>query len=336
MDIGLSLKHKIDTKTKPMGSLGYLENIAFKIGRIQNTLSPKLCKPAIVVFAADHGLTQEGISAYPAEVTHQMVLNFLNNGAAINVFCRQHGIQLTIVDAGVNFDFAPHPNLHIQKIRKGSRNMLHEPALSMDEFLFSMNSGMEVVNDIFREGSNVIGFGEMGIGNTSAASLIMSKLYELPIADCIGRGTGVNDEQLARKIRILQQVHTQYPAVTNPFEIAKTFGGLEIAQMIGAMKAAFAHNMLILIDGFIATAAVAVLAKDHAAILENCIFCHTSDETAHRALLQLLNQKAVLDLNMRVGEGTGCAVAYPIIKSAVHFLNEMASFEQAQVTNKFE
>jgi nicotinate-nucleotide--dimethylbenzimidazole phosphoribosyltransferase len=334
VDLNALLQHKIDSKTKPLGALGQLELLALKIGRIQNTLSPQLINPAIIVFAADHGLTDEGISAYPAEVTHQMVLNFLNNGAAINVFCKQHDIRLRIVDAGVNFDFEPHPHLCIQKIRKGSRNMMYEPALSPDEFQFSMNRGMEIIDRNLKEGTNIMGFGEMGIGNTSAASLIMSNLFNIPIKQCVGRGTGVNDSQLKQKTQILERVCEKHPNINEPFEIARTFGGLEIVQMIGAMKASFSHNMIILIDGFIATAAIAVLAKENESILDNCIFCHSSDETAHARLLELLNQKAILDLNMRVGEGTGCAVAYPIIKSAVHFLNEMASFQEAQVTNK--
>lgn len=334
MNINTLLKDKIDHKTKPLGALGFLEDIALKIGRIQNTLCPQLSAPAIIVFAADHGLAAEGISAYPAEVTHQMVLNFLNDGAAINVFCRQHGIQLFIVDAGVNFDFEPHARLQTRKSRKGSRNMLHEPALSQEEFKFSMERGEESVEPVFRSGTNVIGFGEMGIGNTSAASLIMSALFQIPIASCVGRGTGVNDDQFLQKLTVLERVIEKHPGLSDPLEVARTFGGLEIVQMMGAMKAAFSHNMLILIDGFIASAAIAVLAKDDETILENCIFCHTSDEAAHQHLLQLLNQRAVISLNMRVGEGTGCAVAYPLIQSAVNFLNEMASFEDAHISNK--
>ncbi|RRJ91339.1 nicotinate-nucleotide--dimethylbenzimidazole phosphoribosyltransferase [Flavobacterium macacae] len=334
MNLKSELQKKIDMKTKPLGSLGFLEDIAFKIGKIQNTLSPQLVNPAMVVFAADHGLTKEGISAYPQEVTHQMVLNFLNNGAAINVFCRQHGIELKIVDAGVNFDFETHPKLYIRKPRNGSRNMLQEPAMTSKEFEFSLQSGKQIVNELFAENCNIIGFGEMGIGNTSAASLLLSKLYSIPIEQCAGRGTGVNEEQLQQKIKVLKQVSEKYSANDDALEMARIFGGLEIAQMIGAMEAAFKNNMIILIDGFIASAAIAVLAKKEASILENCIFCHISDEQAHQLLLQQLGQRALLNMNMRVGEGTGCAVAYPIIKSAVNFLNEMASFEQANVSNK--
>ena len=334
MDIKVALKHKIDHKTKPYGALGFLEDLALKIGAIQNTLTPQLINPAMVVFAADHGLAKEGVSAYPPEVTHQMVINFLNEGAAINVFCKQHHIQLKIVDAGVDFDFEPHANLHIEKPRNGSRNMLYEAALTPQEFVFSLHSGKQLVDRLFAGGCNIIGFGEMGIGNTSAASLLMAKLYQLPVEECIGRGTGVNDQQLQQKIKILKQVCEKHPGITEPFEIARTFGGLEISQMIGAMKAAFENNMIIMIDGFIATSALAVMAMKNINILENCIFCHVSDEKSHQRLLDLLKQRALLNLNMRVGEGIGCAIAYPIIESAVKFLNEMASFEQANVTNK--
>lgn len=334
MNLSSQLQQKIDLKTKPLGALGFLEQVAYKIGMIQQTLSPKLLKPTLIVFAADHGLARHGISAYPQEVTHQMVLNFLNDGAAINVFCNQNNIELKIVDAGVNFDFEPNNRLLIQKIRLGSRNTLEESAMTIDEFNFCLNAGKQTVDNIAASGCNIIGFGEMGIGNTSAASLMMSQLFNLDIIDCVGRGTGVDDEHLQYKINTLEKVIQKHSNIHHPFEIARTFGGLEITQMIGAMQSAFQHNMTIMIDGFIATAAIAVLSKSHPKILNHCIFCHVSDEKAHQLLLEKLEQRAVLNLNMRVGEGTGCAIAYPIIQSAVNFLNQMASFEQANVSNK--
>jgi nicotinate-nucleotide--dimethylbenzimidazole phosphoribosyltransferase len=217
-----------------------------------------------------------------------------------------------------------------------SRIHTYEPALSPEEFEFSLQSGKEIVDIISAGGCNIIGFGEMGIGNTSSASLIMSKLFKVPIQACIGRGTGVNDNQLAHKLAITTRVYHQYTTVSDPYDIARTFGGLEIAQMIGAMKAAFEHNMILLIDGFIATVALSVLVKCQKSILQNCIFCHVSNENAHQYLLQLLDQRPILNLGMRVGEGTGCAVAFPIIQSAVHFLNDMASFQDAQLSNKLK
>lgn len=328
------LQHKIDFKTKPLGALGYLEEVAHKIGLIQGTSSPKLINPHMVVFAADHGIATAGVSAYPQEVTYQMVMNFLGGGAAINVFCRQNNIKIKIVDAGVNFDFPSGLDLIDKKVRKSSRNILDEPAMTIEEYQLALQNGKSVISEIAGIGCNVIGFGEMGIGNTSASSLMMSQLFNLPIADCVGRGTGLNDEQLQNKITILSQAILKYSNINAVDEIIQTFGGLEIAQMIGAMEEAYAQNMLILIDGFIATVAISALSKKNPEILHNCIFCHVSDENAHLMLLNLLGQKELLNLNLRVGEGTGCALAYPIIQSAVNFLNEMSSFEDAQISNK--
>lgn len=328
------LQHKIDFKTKPLGALGHLEHLAHKIGMVQNTTSPQLCNPHMVVFAADHGIAIAGVSAYPQEVTYQMVMNFLGGGAAINVFSRQQGINIKIVDAGVNFDFPEGLKLIDKKVRKSSRNMLEEPAMTSEEYQQALDNGRSVVTEIAETGCNIIGFGEMGIGNTSASSLMMSKLFNLPIISCIGRGTGLNDDQLQNKINILSVAIEKYPNVTTPDEVAQTFGGLEIAQMIGAMEEAYRKNMLIMVDGFIATVAMATAWKKNPEILKNSIFCHVSDENAHLQLLELLGQKALLNLNLRLGEGTGCALAYPIIQSAVNFLNEMSSFEDAQVSNK--
>lgn len=328
------LQHKIDFKTKPLGALGHLEHLAHKIGMVQNTTSPQLCNPHMVVFAADHGIATAGVSAYPQEVTYQMVMNFLGGGAAINVFCKQQGINIKIVDAGVNFDFPEGLKLIDKKVRKSSRNMLEEPAMTSEEYQQALDNGRSVVAEIAETGCNIIGFGEMGIGNTSASSLMMSKLFNLPIISCIGRGTGLNDDQLQNKINILSAAIEKYPNVTAPDEVAQTFGGLEIAQMIGAMEEAYGQNMLIMVDGFIATVAMATAWKKNPEILKNSIFCHVSDENAHLQLLELLGQKALLNLNLRLGEGTGCALAYPIIQSAVNFLNEMSSFEDAQVSNK--
>ncbi|WES97755.1 nicotinate-nucleotide--dimethylbenzimidazole phosphoribosyltransferase [Chryseobacterium arthrosphaerae] len=328
------LQHKIDFKTKPLGALGHLEHLAHKIGMVQNTTSPQLSHPHMVVFAADHGIAAAGVSAYPQEVTYQMVMNFLGGGAAINVFCRQHGIDIKIVDAGVNFDFPEGLNLIGKKVRKSSRNIIEEPAMTPEEYQQALANGRSVVAGIAETGCNIIGFGEMGIGNTSASSLMMSKLFDIPVVSCIGRGTGLNDDQLQNKIRILSSAIEKYPEVAAVDEIAQTFGGLEIVQMMGAMDEAFRQNMLIMVDGFIATVAVAAVWKKIPEILDHCIFCHVSEESAHLRLLELLGQKALLNLNLRLGEGTGCALAYPLIQSAVGFLNEMSSFEDAQVSNK--
>jgi len=328
------LQHKINSKTKPLGALGILEELALKIGAIQQSLSPTLKQPTIVVFAGDHGIATKGVSAYPQSVTYQMVLNFLNEGAAINVFCKQHNIALKIVDAGVNFDFPKNPTLISAKGGHGTKNVLEEKAMTTSEFQDCFNHGRKIVVDLAASGSNVIGFGEMGIGNTSASALIMSRICELPIEKCVGRGTGVNDEQLQQKIKLLKEAQAKHADVKDPKAVLQTFGGFEIAQMCGAMLAAYEHKMLILVDGFIATNAFLVAKKINPKLQDNAVFCHLSDEYGHQNLLNYLEAKPLLQLKMRLGEGTGCAVAYPLLKSAVIFLNEMASFESAGVENK--
>ncbi len=334
MSIKNQLQNKIDFKTKPLGALGILEKLALQIGEIQDTLSPELTNPTIVVFAGDHGIAKEGVSAYPQEVTYQMVLNFLQGGAAINVFSNQNNINLIVVDAGVNFDFEPSNYLINTKIANGTKSFLREKAMTETQLQQCFDNGKQIVNKIFESNCNVIGFGEMGIGNTSSASMLMSYLCNLPIEKCVGRGTGLNDVQLKNKIAVLQQAKEFHGEINNPREVLQTFGGFEIAQMCGAMLAAFEKNMLILVDGFIASNAFLVAQKIQPLINKNAIFCHLSDEFGHHNLLNYVGVEPLLKLKMRLGEGTGCAMAYPIIKSAVSFLNSMASFESAAVTNK--
>lgn len=326
------LQNKIDQKTKPLGALGDLEKIAFQIGSIQQTLEPILQKPTIIVFAADHGLAQDGVSAYPSEVTQQMVLNFLQGGAAINIFCNQHKIDLKIVDAGVNFDFKEHPKLINQKAGYGTQSSLKTAAMSNEQLNFCIEAGKKQVDLVAQKNSTIIGFGEMGIGNTAAASLLMSRLLNLPIAACVGRGTGVNDTQLQHKTEILKQVLLQHPNITDPLDVLQYFGGFEIAQICGAILQAHQHNMIILVDGFIASCAFLVAYSLEPQIIKNAIFCHQSDEKGHQLLLEHLGVEAILKLKLRLGEGTGCALAYPLVQSAVAFLNSMASFESAKIS----
>lgn len=329
-----ALQHKIDTKTKPLGALGQLEQLAHQIGAIQQTLSPQLTAPTVVVFAGDHGIAKHGVSAYPQEVTFQMVANFLAGGAAINVFAQQHQINLKVVDAGVNFDFDNAPNLIHAKIAPSTQSFLHQKAMTKAQVQACLEKGAEIVTGIHKTGCNIIGFGEMGIGNTSAASLLMSTLCEFSLEDCVGRGTGVNDEQLQNKLNILNEAQQFHGKLDSTLEVLQTFGGFEIAQMAGAMLEAYRKNMIILVDGFIATSAFLVAYKMDTKILKNAIFCHQSDESGHKKLLGYLNAQPILKLNLRLGEGTGCALAFPIIQSAVAFLNQMASFESAGVSNK--
>ncbi|MCF0063323.1 nicotinate-nucleotide--dimethylbenzimidazole phosphoribosyltransferase [Dyadobacter chenwenxiniae] len=329
------IQHKIDFKTKPTGALGMLEKLAFQIAQIQQTLTPELKKPHIIVFAASHGIAAHAVSAYPAEVTAQMVLNFLNGGAAINVFTRQHGIALLVVDAGVNYDFGKNEKLIDAKVGFGTNNILTSPAMSAIECDACLQRGREIVGDVRATGCNVIGFGEMGIGNTSSAALMMSKLLDLPLEDCVGKGTGLSDEQMSAKLAILHQAMQNHADLdNNPLRVLQTFGGFEIAMMCGAMLEAADRGMVVLVDGFIASVAYLTAFRMHAKISQHAVFCHESSEKGHEILLRSLNATPILRLGMRLGEGTGCAVAYPVLQSAVAFLNEMASFESAGVSNK--
>jgi nicotinate-nucleotide--dimethylbenzimidazole phosphoribosyltransferase len=329
------IKQKIDLKTKPLGSLGHLEELATQICLVQNTLTPQLINPNLIVFAADHGIAKDGVSAFPAEVTPQMVLNFLQGGAAINVFCKQHNIELKIVDAGVNFDFAEHKSEIINaKIAKGTKSFLSENAITENELTHCFEKATEIIAQIDSSNCNVIAFGEMGIGNTSSASMLMSALCNISIEECVGRGTGLDDKGLEKKIKILKQAQLNHLKPNSAQEALQYFGGFEIAQMCGAMLAAFDKNMLILVDGFIATSAFLCAYQINPEINRNAIFCHQSNEQAHKKMLDFLNVKPILNLGLRLGEGTGCALAFPIIQSAVNFVNEMASFESANISNK--
>lgn len=334
MNLREQIQHKIDNKTKPQGSLGRLEELALKIGEIQNTQSPEIKNPAMLVFAADHGLADEGVSPFPKEVTAQMVLNFLNGGAAINVFCRQNGIDLKVIDAGVDFDFPESESLVNAKIRKGTTNMLHGVAMSREECEEALNKGREQIDTAHANGTNIIGFGEMGIGNTSPASLLMHKFCNIPIEDCVGMGAGLNSDGVTRKLEILKKVTEQHGSVSGAKNILATFGGFEIAMMAGAVLRAAELGMIILVDGFIATSALLAAYHINNNVLKNSIFCHQSKEPGHKLVLEYLKAEPLLDLNLRLGEGTGAAIALPIVQAAVNFLNEMASFEDAGVSNR--
>jgi nicotinate-nucleotide--dimethylbenzimidazole phosphoribosyltransferase len=328
------IQQKIDNKTKPTGSLGILETLAKQIGTVFQTLEPKITKPHVAVFAADHGIANHGVSAYPQDVTRQMVTNFLEGGAAINVFCKQNNIELIIVDAGVNYDFTTNANLVSAKIGMGTQSFLHTSAMSKTELNLCFEKGKAIINSIFETGCNCIGFGEMGIGNTSTASVLMSILLEIPIEDCVGKGTGVQKEKLLDKQNILKKALENYNGIDDLESKLAYFGGFEIMQMAGGMLQAKENNMLILVDGFICSVAFLIAYKMNSTIKENALFCHSSAEQGHQKILDYLNVRSLLQLDLRLGEGTGCAVALPIIQSAVSFLNEMASFESAGISNK--
>ncbi len=330
-----ALLQKIDHKTKPIGALGKLEVLALQIGLIQNTLTPQLSKPTMLVFAADHGIATSGVSSYPQAVTAQMVLNFLRGGAAINVFAKQNNMQMRVVDAGVNHQFEPHPNLINIKIAMGTANFLHEPAMTKMQCEQALTRGAELVKHEIDTGCNVLGFGEMGIANTSSASCLMSVLCNVPIGQCVGRGTGLDDAGLAKKTEILEKAIQHHSlSKQDVLRVLAVFGGFEIAMMAGAMLGAAEQKTVLLIDGFIATSALLVASKLQPNILQYCIFAHCSGEAGHKKLLDYLGAKPLLDLGMRLGEGTGAALAYPMVQAAVNFLNEMASFESAGVSEK--
>ncbi len=326
------IKAKIDNKTKPLGALGRLEDIGAKICKIQNTISPELKKPHILVFAGDHGIAHEDVCAYPQEVTFQMVMNFLNGGAGINIFAKQNGIDLKIIDAGVNYDFKGIAGLEDCKVDFATKSFLHSKAMTKEQFEAAIELGKKLVDQVYNTGCNIIGFGEMGISNTSSAAVLMHKFTGLPIEECTGRGAGLDDEGLNRKIEVLKQAIAKHDINDNPSDILLTFGGFEIVMMVGAILRSVEHKMICLIDGFIATAAFLAATKINNKVNNYALFCHQSDESGHERMLNYLKAESILDLRMRLGEGTGCAIAYPIIKSAVNFINEMASFESAGVS----
>lgn len=333
--LATELQAKIDAKTKPLGALGQLEALALQIGLIQQTLAPQLRNPHILVCAGDHGAARAGLSAYPQDVTWQMVENFLAGGAAINVLARQAGVQLVVADAGVNHDFGPRDQLRDAKVAYGTRSYLDEAAMSLDECQAALNHGASVVAQLHDAGCNVIGFGEMGIGNTASASLLTHCLTDLPLAQCVGRGTGLDDAGLARKQAFLAQALGAWATRTdNPLEILARFGGFEIAMLAGAMLEGAKRRMVLLIDGFIVTAALLVAVRMTPAVRECCVFSHCSDEAGHVLQLDYLQARPLLQLGLRLGEGTGAALAYPLVSAACAFLQDMASFASAGVSQQ--
>ncbi len=334
--IAFAIRHAIDFKTKPVGALGMLEEVAQQVALIQQTLRPELRRPHILVFAADHGITAEGVSPFPAEVTQQMVRNFAAGGAAINVFCRVAGIALHVIDAGTQGSFADLPIVIDRKIAPGTRNFRHEPAMSAAQCAAALQAGAAQVDAVAATGCNVLGFGEMGIGNTSAAAVLLHKLTGRPLAECVGRGTGLDDVGLAHKLAVLTAAVAAYPATaaSDPLAVLATFGGFELAQICGAALRAAELKMVILVDGFIASAAVLVACRLAPAVRAYCVFCHQSAEAGHLHLLTEVDAKPLLGLGLRLGEGTGCALAYPLVQAAVAFLCDMASFESAGVSEK--
>jgi nicotinate-nucleotide--dimethylbenzimidazole phosphoribosyltransferase len=325
---------RLDTLTKPLGALGRLEPLAAKICAAQGTLTPSVDHPVAVVFAADHGVADRGVSAYPRAVTEQMVKNFLGGGAAINVLARLQGMELWIVDAGVDGECGPHPRLISAKVRRGTRDFVAEAAMSASECNEALERGRKVIHEVAPSGGNTVVLGEMGIGNTASAAMLMHGLSGLPLADCIGRGTGLDDAGLERKRSWLAAARRRRSPPEDPVELLAEFGGYEIAMLAGAMLGAAERRQLIIVDGFTVTVAAALAARIAPGLFDYCLFGHCSEEHAHRALLDHLRVRPLLDLDMRLGEGSGAAVALSVVRAALALFKEMATFEGAGVSEK--
>ena len=285
----------------------------------------------MVVFAADHGIAADGVSAFPQAVTVQMVANMLAGGAAINVLARQHGFALHVVDAGVAVDLDEHPQLINRKMGYGTKNICKAPAMSEQQLHASLQAGADIVKTL---PGNVIAFGEMGIANTSSAALLLHQLAKTPLKDATGRGTGLTDPQLMHKRKVLMLAVLRHPDAIAPLQALAALGGFEIAMMTGAMLQAASQRRVILVDGFIAGAAALVAQALVPQVQHYMVFCHRSAERGHRLLLDHLKARALLDLDMRLGEGTGALLAWPLVQSAARLMNEMASFASAGISAK--
>jgi nicotinate-nucleotide--dimethylbenzimidazole phosphoribosyltransferase len=331
------LQHKLDNKTKPLGSLGRIEALALQIGLILGTEEPRLVDPQLVVFAGDHGLAARGVSAYPSDVTWQMVENFLAGGAAVSVLARQHGLSLTVVDCGVRHDFAPRERLVVRKVAPGTADSSAGPAMTAAQCEQAIANGKDTVRAL---PGNALLLGEMGIGNTSAASLLLARLASQDIAECVGAGTGLDEAGQARKRAVLAEVLAFHQNVTQPLDVLAAFGGFEIATMVGAVLEAAEQRRVIVVDGFIATSAVLVARALEPNVTQRCVFTHRSGECGHGLMLRYLGPgsdtpaRALLDLGLRLGEGSGAALAWPLLVSACALLREMASFESAGVARQ--
>jgi nicotinate-nucleotide--dimethylbenzimidazole phosphoribosyltransferase len=328
----------LDVLTKPLGSLGMLEEIAAQMVSIRQGNSAEPLRKAVYVFAADHGITAEGVSAYPSEVTRQMVLNFLAQGAAINILAKLHRVEMNVVDVGVDANFDAVNGLLHCKVRRGTRNMLHEAAMTDEELARALEVGCRLAAEAKTKGASLLAVGEMGIGNTTAASAITSVLTDKPVAHVTGKGTGLDGDAQAHKRQIIETVvRKHFPTVgidlaAEPLEVLRRVGGLEIAAMTGLILGAARSGMAVVADGFISTAAAAIAFAIEPRVRGYLFAGHQSEEPGHRVLLEYLGLKPILTLNMRLGEGTGAVLAMPIIESAMCLYNEMATFASAGVS----
>lgn len=327
-------EHKIDRLTKPPGSLGRLEEIARQIAGITGELNPDLSGKAVVVMAGDHGVCAEGVSAFPAEVTPQMVLNFLNGGAAVNVLARHVDATVVCVDIGVNAELS-HPDLLVRKIRPGTDNIAVGPAMSRDEAVRAVEVGIAVAADLAARGCRLLATGEMGIGNTTPSSALLAALTGADVAAVVGRGTGIGDEALGRKRDVIRRaLAVNRPNADDPLDVLAKVGGFEIAGLVGVILGAAANRCPVVVDGFISSAA-ALVASRLAPLSAGCMLpSHLSDELGHRLLLEQIGLRPLLQMDMRLGEGTGAVMAFPIVEAAMKLMNEMATFESAGVSER--
>lgn len=329
---------KINFLTKPKDSLGFLEELALRVSLIQQTLSPCLKNPYNVLFGGDHGVIEEGISLSPKEVTYQQMIHFATGTSGINFLCNQHGFKLMLVDAGVDFDFPEELGILCKKISRGTRNYLHEDAMSIDEMNEAIEAGADVVRKIYAEGCNVVSFGEMGSGNTSSSSLWMSIFGDVDLERCVGAGAGLDSSGVRHKLNVLKKSLDRYDKQylrSNPEKAICAYGGFEMVMAIGAMLQAAELKMVILLDGFIMSACLLAASMFYPEVKEYVIYGHVGDESGHKKLLEILGGRPVLHLSMRLGEGTGAVCAYPIVDSAVRMINEMDSFKKVSVTKYF-
>ena len=330
-----ALIEKIDFLTKPKGSLGKLETLARRIGLIQQSLSPRLEKPHNILFAADHGIIEEGVSVSPKDVTWQQLAHFSHGGAGINFLCDQHGFKLVLVDAGVDYDIPSGHGIIDRKIRRSTRNFLHQPAMTPEEFERALESGAEMVEMVRNDGCNVVSFGEMGSGNTSSSSMWMHFFTGIPLADCVGAGAGLDTPGIRHKLDVLSRAAANYSGDGSPENIIAWFGGYEMVMAVGGMLKGAELGMVIIVDGFIMTSCILAASKLYPEVLEYAVFGHQGDESGHKRMLEALDADPILHLGLRLGEGSGAVCAYPIIDSAVRMINEMDDFASVGVIKYF-
>ncbi len=332
------IQAKIDNLNKPKGSLGRLEELAMQICLIQQSLEPSLAHPCHLLLGGDHGIEREGVSVSPRCVTWQQMINFTHGGGGVNMFCRQHGFKLRIVDVGVDYDLSGVDGIIDRKIARGTRNFLHEPAMTSDEFDRAIEIGSDLVDDCISEGCRVLCIGEMGIANTSPSSIWMHLFTGIPLDECIGAGAGLDTPGIRHKYEVLSNALANYQANTphqSPITHIRHFGGFEMTAAIGAMLKAAEKHLVILVDGFIMTACALAAVRLYPAAQDYMIFTHCGDESGHKRLLDAMGASALLHLGLRLGEGTGALCAFPIVDSAVRMMNEMNNFDNASITKYF-